>query len=106
MQGAFPHLFKAREGSRCAQIAARLRDQHVVLQGSVRFDWDEKSKHVIRLQHQVDMMSMLLEMLGNLEDVVLVFNGAHITPECVVRDDLGSVVFSCSTVLSTLIQTK
>ncbi|ETI41943.1 hypothetical protein F443_12864 [Phytophthora nicotianae P1569] len=88
MQGAFPHLFKAREGSRCAQIAARLRDQHVVLQGSVRFDWDEKSKHVIRLQHQADMMSMLLEMLGNLEDVALVFNGAHITPECVVRDDI------------------
>ncbi|KAF1787237.1 hypothetical protein GQ600_26921 [Phytophthora cactorum] len=36
MQGAFPHLFQAEEGSRCAQIAARLRDQHLVLQSSVR----------------------------------------------------------------------
>ncbi|ETP04825.1 hypothetical protein F441_18483, partial [Phytophthora nicotianae CJ01A1] len=88
MQGAFPHLLNAREGSRCAQIAERVWDQHLVLQGSVCFDWDDKSKQVIRLHHQVDMMSVMLQMLGNLEDVALVFNGAHVTPECAVSSAL------------------
>ncbi|KAI9988564.1 hypothetical protein PInf_022001 [Phytophthora infestans] len=86
IRGAFPHLFEAREGSRCAQVAARLRDKHLVLTGSVRFDWDMKSKQVILLHHQVDMVSVLVRLLDDLEDVVLVFDGANITPECVVHD--------------------
>ncbi|KAG3190326.1 hypothetical protein PC128_g11398 [Phytophthora cactorum] len=86
MQGAFPHLFQAEEGSRCAQIAARLRDQHLVLQSSVRFDWDEESKQLIRLQSQADMVPVLVQKLGiNLEDVALMFNFALITPECHIR---------------------
>ncbi|KAG3187897.1 hypothetical protein PC128_g12399 [Phytophthora cactorum] len=97
MKGAFPHLFQAREANHCAQIAARLRDQHLTLQGSVRFDWDEENKRVIRLHHQVDMVSALVHILGNLEDVATLFNGAQMTPECVVRDNLGSVAFSCDT---------
>ncbi|KAG2889424.1 hypothetical protein PC110_g22497 [Phytophthora cactorum] len=91
MQGAFPHLFQAEEGSRCAQIAARLRDQHLVLQSSVRFDWDEESKQLIRLQSQADMVPVLVQKLGNLEDVALVFNCALITPEGNLRDNLDTV---------------
>ncbi|KAF4044993.1 hypothetical protein GN244_ATG02622 [Phytophthora infestans] len=91
IRGAFPHLFEAREGSRCAQVAARLRDKHLVLTGSVRFDWDMKSKQVILLHHQVDMVSVLVRLLDDLEDVVLVFDGANITPECVVHDGTCSV---------------
>ncbi|KAF4144303.1 hypothetical protein GN958_ATG06624 [Phytophthora infestans] len=91
IRGAFPHLFEAREGSRCAQVAARLRDKHLVLTGSVRFDWDMKSKQVTLLHHQVDMVSVLVRLLDDLEDVVLVFDGANITPECVVHDGTCSV---------------
>ncbi|KAF4030843.1 hypothetical protein GN244_ATG17350 [Phytophthora infestans] len=56
------------------------------IRGSVRFDWDMKSKQVILLHHQVDMVSVLVRLLDDLEDVVLVFDGANITPECVVHD--------------------
>ncbi|KAG6961003.1 hypothetical protein JG687_00007905 [Phytophthora cactorum] len=75
----------------------RIIRRHLTLQGSVRFDWDEENKRVIRLHHQVDMVSALVHILGNLEDVATLFNGAQMTPECVVRDNLGSVAFSCDT---------
>ncbi|KAG3168965.1 hypothetical protein PC128_g19255 [Phytophthora cactorum] len=95
MKGAFPHLFQANEGTRSARVAARLRDQHLVLQSSVCFGWDEESKQVIRIHHQVDLVSVLVHILGNLEDVVLVFIGVQISPECVVRDNPSSFTFSC-----------
>ncbi|KAF1786907.1 hypothetical protein GQ600_22574 [Phytophthora cactorum] len=79
-EGAFPHLFQANEGTRSARVAARLRDQHLVLQSSVCFGWDEESKQVIRIHHQVDLVSVLVHILGNLEDVVLVFIGPKFLP--------------------------
>ncbi|ETP39192.1 hypothetical protein F442_13333, partial [Phytophthora nicotianae P10297] len=66
MQIVFPHLFSAREGSRSAQIAAQLRDQHFVFPSSVRFTWDLEDEQLISLQHNVDMVPVLMEKLGNL----------------------------------------
>ncbi|ETK81336.1 hypothetical protein L915_13169, partial [Phytophthora nicotianae] len=81
MQIVFPHLFSAREGSRSAQIAAQLRDQHFVFPSSVRFTWDLEDEQLISLQHNVDMVPVLMEKLDTLEDTSIVFSNARITPD-------------------------
>ncbi|ETO77468.1 hypothetical protein F442_07335 [Phytophthora nicotianae P10297] len=81
----FPHLMsddfdydKEREWSR---IAGRLVNQRLVMRGSVHFNWDGTSNRVMGLITQADMVSPLLQLLGNLEDVSRVFRRARINPE-------------------------
>ncbi|KAF4032173.1 hypothetical protein GN244_ATG15942 [Phytophthora infestans] len=62
-------------------IIAKLKDQPIVMRGSVRFDWDKTSKRIIGLFSQTDMLTSMLDLLGNLEDVSHVFNGARVTPD-------------------------
>ncbi|ETM03665.1 hypothetical protein L917_00148 [Phytophthora nicotianae] len=62
-------------------ISTKLLNQHIVMRGSVRFDWDETSKRVIGLFTHTDMLTPMVELVGNLEDVSLVFNGALVAPD-------------------------
>ncbi|EGZ18072.1 hypothetical protein PHYSODRAFT_261472 [Phytophthora sojae] len=62
-------------------IAKKLLKQRLVVRGSSRFDWDESCGRVIRLESKLDLLSPLLQLLGNLEDVATVFENAQLTPE-------------------------
>ncbi|OWZ17754.1 hypothetical protein PHMEG_0008254 [Phytophthora megakarya] len=65
-----------------ARVAAKILGHRLVLRGSMLFEWDSINNHVARLSFQADMMSPILELLGNLEDVSLVFTDARIRPDC------------------------
>lgn len=74
LESTFPSL---REGSaRQELIVAKLLDQRVVVRGSVRIDWDNATKRVTALVTCLEMMSPMLQLLGNVEDVAFVFDGA------------------------------
>ncbi|OWZ15739.1 hypothetical protein PHMEG_00010556 [Phytophthora megakarya] len=70
--------------TRHVQIAATLRGQSFVLRGSVRFVWDSEHCKFVDLHSQADMISPLLQVLGNIEDVSIVFSEALIAPDCKV----------------------
>lgn len=53
-----------------------------MMRGSVHFDWDDLNNRVVGLVSQADMIAPLLECLGSLEDVSLVFQNALIQPDC------------------------
>ncbi|KAG2783529.1 hypothetical protein PC129_g9619 [Phytophthora cactorum] len=88
LMNAFPHLFYGstvrgvqRTESRGYRLVLKLLDQRLVVSGSVRFDRDNLNNRVVRISSQIDLVSALLQLLGNVEDVSFVFNGARITPE-------------------------
>ncbi|KAF4135582.1 hypothetical protein GN958_ATG15231 [Phytophthora infestans] len=65
-----------------SRIVCRLQGQLLVMYGSVLSRWDGTINRVVSLITQVDMVSPLLQLLDNLEDVSLVFRHARISPEC------------------------
>ncbi|KAJ8577186.1 hypothetical protein ON010_g2017 [Phytophthora cinnamomi] len=81
----FPHLTAdstdRRKRSRWPHIADKMLGARIVMRGSVRFDWSKADNRVIRLITQADMISPLLQLLGNLEDVLHVFQDALIRPD-------------------------
>ncbi|RLN48757.1 hypothetical protein BBJ29_008296 [Phytophthora kernoviae] len=79
---AFPHLINADEADNWSRLAAKLLGQQLVVHGAVRLMWDEDSDRMISVQNEADMLTPMLQLLGNLEDVFCVFDNALITPEC------------------------
>ncbi|KAE8881480.1 hypothetical protein PF005_g25177 [Phytophthora fragariae] len=75
----YPHL--SADSSDSTLLAKKLLNQRLVMRGSVRFDWDDNSGQVVRMETKIDMMSAMIKLLGNLGDVVRVFEKAAITPE-------------------------
>ncbi|KAK1942262.1 hypothetical protein P3T76_006587 [Phytophthora citrophthora] len=74
IESIFPSL---RENStRRDVILTKLLGRRVVLRGSVRFHWDSATKRVAELVTCMEMMSPMLQLLGNLEDVAFAFHGA------------------------------
>ncbi|ETP53284.1 hypothetical protein F442_01796 [Phytophthora nicotianae P10297] len=85
LQNLYPHLLDSTardidDGQR-PSLAAKLLNQRIVVHGSVRFDWDEANSRVMRLESKLDLLSSILELLGSLEAVALVFDSALVTPE-------------------------
>ncbi|OWZ15744.1 hypothetical protein PHMEG_00010561 [Phytophthora megakarya] len=79
---AFPHLVDGNiQDGRRKQIAAKLMDQRIEMYGSVRFDWDTTNNRIIGLYTQTDMLSPMLQLVGSLENTVLVFSDALISPD-------------------------
>ncbi|POM61366.1 hypothetical protein PHPALM_29628 [Phytophthora palmivora] len=79
----FPHLISdGHEGAEWSHIASRMLNQRLVMRGSVHLNWDSDSNRVISLITQADMLSPVLQLLGNLEDVSLTFANALISPDC------------------------
>ncbi|OWZ14549.1 Necrosis inducing protein NPP1 [Phytophthora megakarya] len=79
----FPHLIK--EGERdgdVTSLADKLLGQHLVVRGSVVFEWDSSIGRVTKMQSQADMLTPMLRVLGTLEDVNRVFERSSVTPEC------------------------
>ncbi|KAE8996711.1 hypothetical protein PR003_g4867 [Phytophthora rubi] len=83
---AFPHLNSdgdaGTQGGDWSPIAGRILGQRLVVHGSVLFGWDNTSNKVVRFQAQADLLTPMLKLLGNLEDVSFIFSKALITPDC------------------------
>ncbi|ETL81708.1 hypothetical protein L917_18017 [Phytophthora nicotianae] len=54
----------------------------LVMRGSVLFGWDNTTDKIVSFHSQADMITPMLNLLGNLKDVSCVFSKARITPEC------------------------
>ncbi|ETL79912.1 hypothetical protein L917_19540, partial [Phytophthora nicotianae] len=86
LRHAFPHLNSddagGTKGGTWSSLASRLLGRKLVMRGSVFFGWDSSSDKVVRVYSQADMVTPMLTLLGNLEDVSFVFDKARVTPEC------------------------
>ncbi|GMF29515.1 unnamed protein product [Phytophthora fragariaefolia] len=103
LRNIYPHLssgnkINAYEDSEAASsLAAKLLNQRLMMHGSVRFFWDDQRGRVVRMESKVDFMSAMVNLLGNLDDVVSVFEKAAISPEGRIIDhsrDSYFVVFT------------
>ncbi|ETN03922.1 hypothetical protein PPTG_15239 [Phytophthora nicotianae INRA-310] len=77
LEYAFPHLVEGEDSS----LGQKLLDQRLVMAGSTRFEWDEKSCRVSSVASQSDMLTPILRLLSGLEEVSRVFEKASISPE-------------------------
>ncbi|KAL3670641.1 hypothetical protein V7S43_003833 [Phytophthora oleae] len=78
----FPNL--VRDG-RWSSLADMMFGQKISIQGTTRFVWDHSSGRVTRLEWKADLLTPLLRLLGSLEHVAQVFDGARITPDGLVK---------------------
>lgn len=78
LRHGFPHLFNSGQWT---DIGRRLLGKRLVMDGAVNFVWSEEKGRVVSLQYSADMLTPMLQLLGNLEDVARVFAGANITPD-------------------------
>ncbi|OWZ17582.1 hypothetical protein PHMEG_0008459, partial [Phytophthora megakarya] len=67
------------------------------LLGSVRFSWNSSTNCVDGLLSQSDMVTPLLQLLGNIDNVSLLLGNARVTPEgsLVVGDYFSAYPFYC-----------
>ncbi|ETN17013.1 hypothetical protein PPTG_06074 [Phytophthora nicotianae INRA-310] len=81
----FPHLDSDGTGGadvvRWSPLSVKLRSRAITLHGSVRFDWDNKCERVIGIYSQSDLLTPLLSLLGDLDGVARVLDGALVTSE-------------------------
>ncbi|OWZ13205.1 hypothetical protein PHMEG_00013513 [Phytophthora megakarya] len=84
----FPHLLS--EKRTLFWLACKLIDQRLVMRGQVFFQWNDKTKRVVRIHSQADMVTSMLPIVGNLENVSRVFEGALVTPEFNMVPDISS----------------
>ncbi|KAK1948423.1 hypothetical protein P3T76_000712 [Phytophthora citrophthora] len=81
LRRVFPHLL----GHDDISLATKLQDQRIVMRSSVRFDWDSSTRRIVRMLSQADMLTPILHLLGNVQDVSRVFDEALVTPEFRLR---------------------
>ncbi|ETL88516.1 hypothetical protein, variant 2 [Phytophthora nicotianae] len=89
----FPNLVKDGEWS---SLADKMLGKKIVIYGSTHFFWDNTRGRVVRLQWKADVMTALLRLLGSLDTVPQVFNGARMSPEGMVKRSLMIVTHESS----------
>ncbi|KAG7398640.1 hypothetical protein PHYBOEH_010689 [Phytophthora boehmeriae] len=88
----FPHLLCSKaandEGpqSTYSSIGSRVLGKQLGCQYSLRFQWDAAGGRISRMEAKLDLVTPLLRVLGNLEDVNYVLEKAIITPECLLGE--------------------
>ncbi|OWZ12077.1 hypothetical protein PHMEG_00014814 [Phytophthora megakarya] len=75
---AFPHLI---DNGNKNPIVAKLLGRRLEVDGVTRFTWDETMGRVTKLSFQVDLISPILQVLGSLDLIAIMFNNAFVTPE-------------------------
>ncbi|GMF27633.1 unnamed protein product [Phytophthora lilii] len=84
LRHAFPRLYSS-DGGVLSELASKLLGQTLVMRGWVRIEWDGAYCRVASVISQSDMVTPMLRLLGSLEDVSRVFDGASITPDFQVK---------------------
>ncbi|GMF12503.1 unnamed protein product [Phytophthora lilii] len=78
----FPHLRAKTDSSSVDYLVVgdKLLGQRLVLHGSTRFEFNGGSDRVTRVVSELDVLTPVLKILGNLVDVARVFERSSITP--------------------------
>ena len=79
MTRVFAHLCGEDAGRVELQLADKLLGRRVVMHGLTRFEWDVGYGRVTRITSESDLLTPMLELLGTLEDVVLVCGKALVS---------------------------
>ncbi|KAG7400338.1 hypothetical protein PHYBOEH_006095 [Phytophthora boehmeriae] len=81
----YPHLLTGVEAASdrggWPPLASKLLNQRLEVLASVRFDWESDCGRVVRLESKADLLAPILRLVGSLENVARVFDGALVTPE-------------------------
>ncbi|KAG7387379.1 hypothetical protein PHYBOEH_008262 [Phytophthora boehmeriae] len=78
LQHVFPHLI---EGRKLTPLGERMIGQQFYFTCSMYIEWDSSKGRISSMTYDADFMTPLLQLLGNLEDVSHVFDGAYVTPD-------------------------
>ncbi|KAF4043308.1 hypothetical protein GN244_ATG04349 [Phytophthora infestans] len=76
--------------TRWTRIAAVLLEERLTMRGTVQFTWDNSAKRMIGLVSQLDMISSLLKLLGNVEDISIIFSSACLSLEGNILKDYAA----------------
>ncbi|KAL4174187.1 hypothetical protein KRP22_006127 [Phytophthora ramorum] len=85
LECVFPHLMGS-ESVEDLSLAVRLLGHRLDYPCSVLFVWDEVTSLVVRLETDIDMVTPLQRLLGNLKDASRVLDGAVMTPQSYVDE--------------------
>eukprot|EP00644_Phytophthora_capsici_P015706 jgi/Phyca11/121681/e_gw1.44.87.1 len=72
-------LVNESDDDKWSPLAYRLLNQRIEINGSIRFVWDPSSGRVTSLQSTMDLLTPILRLVGSVDDVARVFDGAFIT---------------------------
>ncbi|GMF40971.1 unnamed protein product [Phytophthora fragariaefolia] len=78
LRNVFPHLCS---NSSYRRLADRLLGQRIVMRGLTRFEWDGSCGRFTSVMAHSDLLTPILQLLGNVEDVSLVFVRSIISPD-------------------------
>ncbi|KAG6968711.1 hypothetical protein JG687_00003592 [Phytophthora cactorum] len=87
LECVFPRLMSS-ENVEDLSLAVKLLGHKLDYPCSVLFVWDEETSLVVRMETDIDMATPLLGLLGSLEDVSRVLEGAVMTPNSYI-DETG-----------------
>ncbi|KAK1935466.1 hypothetical protein P3T76_010691 [Phytophthora citrophthora] len=86
LSDVFPHL----RGCYQTRLASQLVGRRFTLEGFAYFEWDHDRQCVSSVIAQSDMITPILRLLSDLEDVSWVFEMARISPDFRVKADSGN----------------
>ncbi|OWZ12207.1 hypothetical protein PHMEG_00014672, partial [Phytophthora megakarya] len=78
LRNGFPHLV---DGDILSPIANKLLGRRLVVSTVGRFEWDASVGRIVRIHYAPDLVTALLKLLGNLEDVACVLHDPRIIHE-------------------------
>ncbi|KAG4047376.1 hypothetical protein PC123_g17267 [Phytophthora cactorum] len=78
-RNVFPHLI-SKSGS-TSELAQQLLGRRIVMRGLTRFEWDSAAGCFTSVMAHSDLLTPVLHLLGNVEDVARVFERSSITPD-------------------------
>ncbi|RLN86742.1 hypothetical protein BBJ28_00003474 [Nothophytophthora sp. Chile5] len=97
LQHVFPYLVETEragsgEGEEGVSLGAKLLGQRLSIPCTARFEWDDASSRVVRLETTMNFLPPLCQVLGRLEDAAVVLEHALITCESAIgkMDDAAS----------------
>lgn len=93
LQYVFPHFVEVG-GDRCnspqqdkvALLRSKLLGQRLSLPCQLCFEWDKKSKRVVRMEQAVDFLTPPLRVVGSLADAAFVFEHARVNLDGVIGE--------------------
>ncbi|KAG7377000.1 hypothetical protein PHYPSEUDO_012337 [Phytophthora pseudosyringae] len=79
LRNVFPHL-RGKNGTN-SELAQQLLGQRIIMRGLTRFEWDSAVGCFTSVMTHSDLLTPLLRLLGNVEDVSRVFERSAVSPD-------------------------
>ncbi|KAG6958002.1 hypothetical protein JG687_00009625 [Phytophthora cactorum] len=81
VRNVFPRLHNSRNHKGRSRQTQKLLGQRIVMHGSTRFEWDSAFDRVTSVVGHSDLLTPMLRLLGNVEDVTIAFEDSRVRPD-------------------------